>query len=297
MLTNDFIFVIGAPRSGTTWLQLLLSSQKGVYTHLENTVFTNYLAPLEEKWAYERNSKFNKGLPKILNEQFWNHWKKELLEATYHEFLKEKRTDSDRVIILDKNPGNIFNIDLIWKEIPQAKIIHILRDGRDVIASSMNAKKNVGFGHENVNESAKQWVNRVKLAGSKTGCENFLEIRYEELHSDPLTTLTKIYQFLNWEINLTEIQKSIEENDFEKNKTEGKTGSKLVKANAGFYHKGKMGSWESELNIDQKYLIHVIAGDLLLKLGYIKDDKWWGTGFPRLFTKFKFRIKKMFHVK
>src|SRR3984957_8916603 len=48
-----FVALIGAPRSGTTWLQTLLASHDAVVSPQETNLFSRYVAPLEARWLHE----------------------------------------------------------------------------------------------------------------------------------------------------------------------------------------------------------------------------------------------------
>jgi hypothetical protein len=51
-----YVFVVGSPRSGTTWLQLLLAQHPAVATHQETHLFHNYLGPLERAYRGGRDT-------------------------------------------------------------------------------------------------------------------------------------------------------------------------------------------------------------------------------------------------
>src|SRR5947208_10995760 len=47
---NPFVFIVGAQRSGTTWLQRLLASHPAIAGGQESHLFSGYLAPLWQRW-------------------------------------------------------------------------------------------------------------------------------------------------------------------------------------------------------------------------------------------------------
>src|SRR5690606_5466714 len=122
------------PRSGTTWLQLLLSRHNGVLSNAENSLFSSYISHLNKVWEYEKNSKFNRGLPKFFSEMKFQEFLSQFINEAYSYFVPTIEGDElTKKIFLDKNPANVFHIELILKYIPHAKFIHIIRDGRDVV--------------------------------------------------------------------------------------------------------------------------------------------------------------------
>src|SRR3954465_4017433 len=50
---RGFVALIGAPRSGTTWLQTLVASHDAVVSPQETNLFSRYVAPLEGRWEFE----------------------------------------------------------------------------------------------------------------------------------------------------------------------------------------------------------------------------------------------------
>ena len=95
----------------------------------------------------------------------------------------------------EKTPRHVF----YWREIlhffPQAKFVHMIRDGRDVALSWMRAR----FGPKTVYPAARQWIRYLQeideIRHSKHN-EVLLEIRYEDLLDDPEGTLRGLCRFL-----------------------------------------------------------------------------------------------------
>jgi len=94
----------------------------------------------------------------------------------------------------DKTPINTIHLKKILKIFPNAKIIHIVRDPRDVVSSYLKA----GL-YENPNDASDFWnlcigeVQKVK----KSRKFNLHEVRYEDLVVDPEKELKSISQFIN----------------------------------------------------------------------------------------------------
>lgn len=114
---NPFVFIIGSPRSGTTILGEILDKHNNISQWYEpyfvwDRYFRNF--PHDERTAEEATPKVQKQI--------------------YTDFLRyKKKTESN--IIVDKSPRNSLKILFIRKIFPQARFIHIVRDGRDVTLS------------------------------------------------------------------------------------------------------------------------------------------------------------------
>jgi hypothetical protein len=97
----------------------------------------------------------------------------------------------------DKTPDNAFNLDLIEKHFPNAQYIHMLRDGRDSVASFFKSN----FYKGDIIRAAYKWRDSVRFCRKfmkkikdKT---RFFELRYEDLVSEPEKKIKEICNYLN----------------------------------------------------------------------------------------------------
>ena len=92
------------------------------------------------------------------------------------------------------------SIPLISRIFPQAQFIQIVRDGRDVALSMLKAYKSRRFFYVDLCYAAHTWKNNVRKArsaGSKLGAVRYLELKYDQLVSQPEPTIINICTFLN----------------------------------------------------------------------------------------------------
>lgn len=95
----------------------------------------------------------------------------------------------------DKTPRYVRNVDVVAGLLPEARIVHLVRDGRDVAL----AVGDVDFGAANLTQSAHRWAHRVKraeAAGSRLGPTRYRLVRYEDLTDDPETVVNGLCRFL-----------------------------------------------------------------------------------------------------
>jgi hypothetical protein len=226
------IFILGAPRSGTTWLG------KAFDQHPDLACW----AEISNIWMWGNTQKTNDQLTENdLNPKIKGYIQKRF--SDYLEKYQKKR-------ICDKTPRNCLRISFIQAVFPDAKIIMVLRDGRSVINSTkkeLNRPKTVPWKEaysrlkevpvwewsvflpritsrlkrmlgipldywgarppgwqEWVNQYsreallAKQWSETMEIAiaeGRKLPPENYLEIRYEDLVSSPQEKIQEIANF------------------------------------------------------------------------------------------------------
>lgn len=80
--------------------------------------------------------------------------------------------------------------------LPEARFIHVVRDGRDVARALVDS----GFGADNLVTAAGQWAQRVergRRAGGRLGPQRYRELRYEDLVADPEAALQGVCRFLD----------------------------------------------------------------------------------------------------
>jgi len=101
-------------------------------------------------------------------------------------FHKANQEKPGAVFFLDKSPNSTPHVELIAKCFPEARFIHMIRDGRDVAISMLMASKGWGksWATRRVEEAAREWK-RFVVQGRKTRefTRNYTEVRYEELLS------------------------------------------------------------------------------------------------------------------
>ncbi|HJU51286.1 MAG TPA: sulfotransferase [Acidimicrobiia bacterium] len=96
----------------------------------------------------------------------------------------------------DKTPGYVIHLDLLARLFPEAKFIHIIRDGRDVALGYVQRPE---WGPHTVAEAAFYWRSRVSRgqeAGKRLGSERYREVRYEAFVEDPAGEAARLCEFL-----------------------------------------------------------------------------------------------------
>jgi hypothetical protein len=198
-------FIVGAPRSGTTLLRLMLDAHPEIAIPAETGVFIT-LAEAAKAGA----------LPKTA-EELWAlltqsaTWPDLALDAA----VLRKALNSQATFSLgsglrtfyglyagthgksgwgDKSPMHCYHLPLIQETLPEAHVLHLIRDGRDVAVSL----REVWFSpSDDISQLASYWAAAVR-AGRRGGecCDHYLEVRYEELVTNPRQTLQAVCSFL-----------------------------------------------------------------------------------------------------
>jgi hypothetical protein len=161
----------------------------------------------------------------------------------------------------DKTPRYVESIPLIAKLWPQARFVHLVRDGRNVALSYAD----VPFGPKNVVKAAQLWASRVRMgveAGRVLEHGRYIEIRYEDLVEDAEGEAKDLCEFLGLEFDSGML-------DY----TERARGAMLPRAKMYNPHVAerpisKVRSWEESMPPAQVEVFEAVAGDVLSELGY-----------------------------
>ena len=142
-LEQNLIWIFAFRRSGTTWLAKELLSHQTKF--LDEPLIGLHLGRFEvTKEGITRTIDKMRDQPNYFFSEFYqNTWKFFLRKLILARIYSQFKTLDHKIVI--KEPNGSYASDIIGKCFPNSKIIVILRDGRDVIDSSLNALKKGGW--------------------------------------------------------------------------------------------------------------------------------------------------------
>jgi hypothetical protein len=234
MSRNPWIFVVGAPRSGTSLLRRLLSSHARLYISPELRILE--LVKIAGTLAAAPESGHQVALGRAFGRLLARRQLIHTGSARYG----------------DKYPPYCADMPELAALYPGAQFIHIIRDGRDV-ASSLARTRAANRGWRRGPEIPPfeslvgDWVSFVlsaRHAGATLPAERYHELRYESLLADPIATLAETLRFLGEEVDASTV------------------------AGIGEIHPGR--SWRETLSPAELLAFHrsPVAESLLERLGY-----------------------------
>lgn len=175
------VFLVGCPRSGTTWLQILLAQHSQVATARETHLFNGYLHQLDRCWKTFKSHPDRVGLDTLLTEEEYYG-----LCSLFAQGVMKKIAASNpgATVVLEKTPSHVRFAPLILKMVPDAYFVHIVRDPRSVVSSLCAASRSWGgkWASRSVLSNARLWcsdVTRGREIARLT--DRFREVRYEDL--------------------------------------------------------------------------------------------------------------------
>jgi hypothetical protein len=276
---KQFVFIIGAPRSGTTWLQAMIAAHPSVCSTIDELkLFDFFTVPLEEGWQYllslEKDTGGGRnGLAAMWTDREFYEFLSEFVGRVYSQVLAMK---PEAAILLDKAPAYSNYVEHINRLIPQAKFLHMIRDGRDVAVSLLAAAQGWGrlWAPKEIELAASAWKSHVLGAQkARQYGERYSEVRYEELLTNGVQVLQRVFEFIGVPIDAENVLAIYKRHQFENMKQDGR-GVHNFALPKEFFRKGEAGDWRNSLNPGQRYIFEEKAGDLLCALRY-SDDSWW----------------------
>ncbi len=182
---------------------------------------------------------------------------------------------------LDKTPMHVRALPRILRSFPRARVIHVIRDGRDVACSLRHhPRQRVHRGRivpnrvdRPMEECARRWVQDTSLGRALAGHPRLTELRYERLVADPEREMREICRFL---------EEPFEPGMLEAGNGTGRAGVLINNANAArAVTAAQSGRWRKDLSAEERRTVDRVSGELLVALGYAPDHSWVdgdGTG-------------------
>ncbi|SDH50609.1 Sulfotransferase family protein [Sinosporangium album] len=287
MQSDRPVFVIGCPRSGTTMLQLMLHSHPRIAVPPE----TRFLIPayyhrrvygdlrevgarreLAEWIAKDRTTKFRD--LGVDGAEFVEHVANGpgSLGSVIGTAFRDYADKYGKARWGDKRPSYVKQIDLLLRLFPDAQFIHLIRDGRDCVASL----KEMPWYTLDVNHAVATWAEAIDFGrrhARRLPADTYYELRYEDLTADPEGELKRLCVFLD--------------EDFDPAMCSPREAASVAVPPHKVWHSNthtevnqkKVGSWAERLEPWEIALCEQMLGERLTSLGYTL------SGAPRVTAK------------
>jgi hypothetical protein len=239
------IFIVGSPRSGTTLMRSLIDAHPSIFCPpCETFLFTNL------------NATFNGHIWKDHYEQL--PFSRSALIQWFRNYVLELFANlslrAGKMRWAEKTPSHVLFLQFIDEVFPDSQVIHMIRNGYDVVRSL----KNIHWAPRDVRVNSREWIRHVKGGqryGKQLSENRYIEVRFEKLLNDPEAVLKRLCIFLgepydpkmldfhkpennSWGIRLSPLKKKVE------------TGK------------------NKDLSLFERYRFKKLAGDLMKELGY-----------------------------
>ncbi len=264
------VVVLGVSRSGTTLLKQMLDRHPELAIPTESY----FLPQLWDRHGERPNREaFLADLPRLARLEDWGVTRDEVDER-----LPAEPTFSQAVQAIyrshaeargksrfgDKTPSYMGELDVLERAFPGARYVHLIRDGRDAALSFLALTRRPSFNWarpRGLGSFAVQWRREVEGArrfGRERLGERYVELRYEDLVSDPEGGLRAICPILELEFDPAMLAYH-EAPDAGTLRDHPKLADPPTPG---------LRSWRDQMSPRQAELFEAIAGDLLTHLGY-----------------------------
>ncbi len=279
-------FVVGATRSGTTLLRLMLDAHPEMAIPSETHFIPNLIK------AYRLESATPERMCEVVTaHRRWGdfHLDPEELLERFRAIDPINPGDAARAFFQlyaeregktrwgDKTPGYVREMHRIESVLPEARFVHLVRDGRDVALSVLG----MNWGPSTVPEAAFRWKKRILRAREQAPrIGHYVEIRYEDLVRDTEDTLRRICEFIELPYDeamlryheraperLQEKARDLDRGpDKAPQSAEARLSSHALATQPP--DPDRIERWRTEMSAEDRAVYEELAGDLLADLGY-----------------------------
>jgi hypothetical protein len=249
-LRNRLVFLVGAQRSGTNWLQRLLATHPDVVAlPSETQLFTIGIEVLAERVQHGVLSSTSTASVYMERSEFVSA-ARGFCDAAFAGVADRLHPGARRVV--ERSPNHVEHLALIGEVYPDAWFVHIVRDGRDVARSLVSQR----WGPRTVEGAASLWSRSIRSARAAAPMlARYREVRYEDLLVEPGAGLAELFGFLELDASADVVQAVLGEAGVAYN-----TDQRRPEIGDG--------KWRDEWTRRDVAAFDRVAGDVLRDLGY-----------------------------
>lgn len=288
MQENRLAWIFGSSRSGSTWLLKMLGDLEGVVP-VDDPHLGHHLGvwrPIPLAWAACENPPQLSTLLEVkaeepgyfFAERYRDAWEgplRHLIEARFEAQAVGEEPGGGAYVV--KEPGSHV-APFLAELFPQSKVIFLLRDGRDVVDSWLDAYSEGSWaipgGAFPVSEEGRipliRWLSEVwafrsrevrKAYEARTEADRIL-IRYEELRDNTEVLVTRICEMVG--VDPARVPEVVEAHRFEKQPS-------AARGRRRFIRRAQPGGWRDNMSRAEQRAMHEAMGETLAEFGYERD--------------------------
>jgi hypothetical protein len=301
---REKFFIFGHARSGTTLLMRLARLHPEVHCNYQAHFFTRQPllkslvnTPEAEEWLTRKSNRWNQG----------RDLSPLVLRASADFILERDAAREGKMIVGDKSPSSVIHgqaVQDMHSVYPDAKLVYIVRDGRDVLISERfrnfveeskflttedrriiedlrgdqtqftDGTRSI-FTESFIRRVAKGWVMNLQETEDEARRlfkKNYFGMRYEDLLATPFEEMSRLWKFLG----VKKIDKFLSRkiNAEMSSNPDEEWQAKRNEGIASFLPKGQAGNWNRLFTQKDKAVFKEVAGEMLVRWKYEKDLNW-----------------------
>ena len=270
---ENIVWIFGFGRSGSTWLSSMMGDIKGHALWGEPWVGTLF-GSFYDRSVNERRHRAPHFIMGPHKEVWLGSIRNFVLDGANALF---PQLGEDGYLVI-KEPNGSVGAPLMMEALPESRMILLVRDPRDVVASYADARKEGGWNYERnkirylegrrvpadknplafAEERAKRYLRGIGKAKEAYDAHQGYKVlvKYEDLRADTLGEMKRIYSTLEVRVSEEELARVVEKHSWE-NIPEDKKGE------GKFYRKATPGGWREDLTPEQAEVVEEITAPLL----------------------------------
>lgn len=304
---SRLVWILGGPRTGSTWLLDLLvyplthdaRAASGAALRSHETRIRPAAVPVNEPYlgvhlapivtvhsvGVFTPAEVRENDPSyFFDERYAQAWRPQLRRLILDRVaaqaeLASREHDLDRPLVVVKEPNGSHAAPILMSTLPRSRLLFLLRDGRDVLDSLLDAVAPGGWlagGPDTeglasaegridfLRRNAALWVHRmimVQRALAAHPPELKMTVRYERLRAEPSARLAEIAAWLGLELDEAALAEAVAATSFEGYPSEAKGRGKPLRF-------ASPGHWRESMSVEEQAAILEIMGGTLEELGY-----------------------------
>lgn len=211
-------FIVGCPRSGTTIVQAMLARHSSVFTLPETAFFQHLFNDLEWRWGdkdarpFRRRLRHRLGFTRAHGRHIFaelqrsllgdesgallSHWHTKTCAKKFIAMLDGVALQSKRTLWVEKTPSHLLYLPEIETHVPDAKIIHVIRRGTDVMASVVDGNLRFSAFSGDIALWVSRWNRAAQIHRAHIGQANHHFVFLEDLIRDSKGEWARLCGFL-----------------------------------------------------------------------------------------------------
>jgi hypothetical protein len=288
------VFIVGCPRSGTTWIRRLVAHHPLVISGPESHAYPQVVGAFADLglrgtagWRRVLD-RYRRGERRDLAVGL-HHWverpalhrfiaaaladdehadeaaAERVVRAIFDAYLLARGGTSEHVL-LEKTPQHLFWADRILQHDPNALVVEVLRDGRDVCVSmEMRARTQNWSPHERAAQIATwaRYVSRgLALRSDPALRDRMLLVRFEDVKAQPLPQAERLLAFMGLAGSHEDLEQAVDAVSIDRHPRKGE---------GRHVRKGAVGDWQTHFSTEDLALFDREAGPLFEQVGYARE--------------------------
>ena len=268
---ENIVWILGTARTGSTWLGSMMAKPKGYWRWREPKI--------GHLFGYYFHRYGERGILDYRYKEIWLRSIRSLVLGVADAKLRSGISKQGVGYLVVQEPNGSAGAPWLLEAFPESRMIFLVRDPRDVVASQLDAAKKGGWMYMfTVRGEQREWPDSVADTNPTAFVEDMANrymrdigyvkqaydhhkgpkvlVRYEDLRADTQGTMKRMYSALGLRVKERELARAVDKHAWESIAEDEKGEGKLRR-------KAKPGGWKEDLTLEQAEIVERITAPLL----------------------------------